>query len=319
MHRTARGAPRTLAVMAQRPPRNHHLLAQLYQRGFANADGQAGLLVRETGEWDAPRNITTLFREPHFYAFVDEDGVRRQDFEELLAREVESPAGEGFKALRAGAFPLPDTQREGVARFIAAQVTRGRHARGLTAEFLSKLDKHSALLRLANAGPEYWQAVLGYVPSDEQRKAWAEGAPTPLDSTEEDVLAAQVGPIDVETSLLLGRTWTLVIFERPCLFTSDEPVTMVSGKRAAAVGTADDIALPVSTTKVLVLSWPDSGLAEAVLPAGDDFAARVNDRALWWPPARALLVSLEVGSHPLPDYTSLPGCAPATVARLRGS
>jgi hypothetical protein len=64
----------TLALMAPRPPRNHHLLAKLYQRGFANENGQAGLLVRETGEWDAPRNIGTLFREPHFYAFVDEEG-----------------------------------------------------------------------------------------------------------------------------------------------------------------------------------------------------------------------------------------------------
>jgi hypothetical protein len=94
---------------------------------------------------------------------------------------------------------------------------------------------------------------------------------------------------------------------------------MVSGKRMAAVGTADDIALPVSTSKALVLSWPGMGLDETVLPKEPDVAARLNDRMLWWPPARGLLVSLEVESHPLPAGVSWPRCAPKTVARLRGS
>ena len=51
------------------------------------------------------------------------------------------------------------------------------------------------------------------------------GAPTPLDTTREDVLVAQMGPIEVVTESLLDRTWTLVSFDRPYLFTSDEPVT----------------------------------------------------------------------------------------------
>jgi Protein of unknown function (DUF4238) len=305
--------------MAQRPPRNHHLLAKLYQRGFANENNQAGLLVRETGEWDAPRNIRRLFRQRDFNAFVDVDGVRRQDFEELLAREVDGPAGEGFKALRAGDFPLPPEQREDVGRFIAAQVTRGRHVRELATRFLADLDRHATRLRLAHAGPDYWGARLGYVPSEEERQAWAEEAATPVDTTVEDVLAAQVGPVEVVTEYILRRIWTLVSFQRPCLFTSDEPVTMVSGTRAAAVGTADDIALPVSTTKALVLSWPDSGLDETVLQGGEDFAARLNERTLWWPPVRGLLVSLDVQSHPLPDDLPVRNYAPETVTRLRGT
>jgi hypothetical protein len=302
-----------------RPPRKHHLLAKLYQRGFANAQEQAGLLVRETGAWDAPRNIESLFRERDFYAFVDADGTRRQDFEDLLAREVDSPAGEGFKALRAGKFPLPPEQREDVGRFIAAQVTRGRYVRELATKFLGDLNRRATELRLQHAGPEYWRARLGYVPSEEERQAWGEGAVTPLDTTQEDVLSAQVGPIETVTEYILARTWTLVSFQRPCLFTGDEPVTMVSGKRMAAVGTADDIALPVSTTKVLVLSWPDSGLAETVLHKGDDFAARLNERTLWWPPTRSFLVSLDVQSHPLPDDLPVQNYAPETIRRLRGS
>jgi hypothetical protein len=191
--------------------------------------------------------------------------------------------------------------------------------RELTAEFMGKLDRQATWLRLANATPEYWKAHLGYVPSEGEREAWAQGAPTPFDSRQLDVLAAQIGSIDVVTELLLGRTWTLVSFEEPCLFTSDEPVTMVSGKRMAAVGTADDIALPVSTNKALVLSWPDSGLDETVMHAGGDFAARLNERTLWWPPARGLLVSLDVQSHPLPDDLPVRNYAPETVTRLRGS
>ena len=88
---------------------------------------------------------------------------------------------------------------------------------------------------------------------------------------------------------------------------------------ADAVGTADDIALPVSTTKALVLSWPDSGLNETLLRAGEDFAARLNERMLWWPPVRGLLVSLDVQSHPLPDDLPVQNYAPEVVTRLRGS
>jgi hypothetical protein len=205
-----------------------------------------------------------------------------------------------------------------VGRFIAAQVTRGRHVRTLATEFLAGLDKHSTRLRLANASPEYWKAHLGYVPSEQEREAWEQGEPTPLDTTKEDVLFAQVSPIDVATQSILDRIWTLVGFEQPCLFTSDEPVTMVRGTRAAALGTADDIALPVSTTNALVLSWPDAGLNETVLPAGEDSAARLNERMLWWPPARGLLVSLDVATHPLSSDLSLASCAAETIARLRG-
>jgi hypothetical protein len=186
-------------------------------------------------------------------------------------------------------------------------------------KFLDALDRHAAKLRLANASPEYWKARLGYVPSDEEVESWAEGAPTPFDMTKEDVVAAQVGSIDVAAQSILERTWALVSFERPCLFTSDEPVTMVSGTRPAALGTADDIALPVSSTKALVLTWPDACLNETVLPVGQDFAARLNERMLWWPPAKGLLVSLDVKTHPLPDDLSLARCAPETIARLRGS
>lgn len=300
--------------MAKNQPSWHHILAKLYQRGFADARDQAGVLVRSTGEWDAPRNITSIFRERNFNGFRDESGTWHQDFEELLSTHVDSPAGEGFKALRDGDFPLAPDRRDGVARFIAAQLTRGRQFRAQTDQFMRRLTTHINRLKAQNYTEAHWQASIGRVPSPEELQA----LDTEASTDRRELLQAMTGPIDEITPLVAARTWTLVTFDQPCLFTSEAPVTLWNADGWAALGTADDIALPVSTTKALVLSWPESGLAEGLLPASEEFAARLNQRTLYWPLSEHLLLSLDVEAHPLPTDIDPSRCAAATLARLRG-
>lgn len=90
---------------------------------------------------DGSHASRTLSRS-NFNGFRDESGTWHQDFEELPSTHVDSPAGEGFKALRDGDFPLAPDQRDGVASFIAAQLTRGRQFHAQTDRFMRRLTTH---------------------------------------------------------------------------------------------------------------------------------------------------------------------------------
>jgi Protein of unknown function (DUF4238) len=294
-------------------PRGHHLLAQLYQRGFANERNQVRVAERSTGRC-YQANIEKVFKENDFNAFRDENGELCQDIERLLADHVDTPASRGFNALRGGEFPLPPDQREDVARFIAAQLTRGRHGRAKSSEFLTGLEAHVARLAAQHYTDAHWVARIGRVPTEDERRQLMSGE-LPEAPSEGPLLEMMLAPIDIATELLLQRTWTLVCFPEPSLFTSEEPVSLHGG---GAVGNAEEVMLPVSITQALLLTHHGSGLGENILNAEAALAERFNLRTLAWPLSRNLLLSPDIERHPLPAHVDVPDCAEATLSVLRG-
>lgn len=306
--------------MAKNDPRGHHLLAKLYQRGFADDGDKVRVVVRSTGK-TYTAGIVNVFKEHDFYAFRGEDGELRQDVETLFANEVEGPAGHGFAAMRAGVFPLAPEQREAVARFIAAQLVRGRHFRRQTEPFLQGLDRHMAALKAQHYTDAHWLSALGRVPSEEEKATWAtHGLATP-DERKRQMLDAGLANVDEMTDYLLRRAWTLVSFQQPCLLTSEEPVTLWSPAGGPlGLGSAEDIGLPVSPTQLLVLVRPDMGLPEGKAVGDDALAAKANARTLAWRPAERLLMSPDIAGHPLDATLVPPGlCADDALAIIRGS
>lgn len=306
--------------MAKDDPRGHHLLAKLYQRGFANERDKVRVVARSTGA-SYTAGIAKVFKERDFYAFRDEDGELRQDVEKLLADEVEDPAAHGFAAMRAGEFPLVPEQREAVARFAAAQLVRGRHFRRQTEPFLQGLDRHTAALMAQHYTDAHWLNAIGRVPSEEEKTTWATSGLATADERKLQMLDAGLANIDEMTEHLLRRTWTLVGFQQPCLLTSEEPVTLWSPAGSSlGVGNAEDIGLPVSTTQLLVLTHPGMGLPEEKAVGDDALAAKANARTLSWPPGERLLMSPDIDGHPL-DAALVPTglAADETLAIIRGS
>ena len=60
-------------------PRKHHIVPQLYQKGFARQQGKgwyAVVLSRETGEARPPSNVRDIFAERDYNTVVDADGNR---------------------------------------------------------------------------------------------------------------------------------------------------------------------------------------------------------------------------------------------------
>src|SRR3954454_18421710 len=111
--------------MADSEPRQHHHLPRFYQRGFANDREQIRVLDRKTGT-EYTTNIVNVAQRRDWNAFEDEQGNRRQEVEKLLGDVIDAPAARAFHELRAGNFPFADEGlRAAVARFVAAQLTRG--------------------------------------------------------------------------------------------------------------------------------------------------------------------------------------------------
>ena len=60
-------------------PRKHHIVPQLYQKGFARPHGKAWYAVvldRESGRARPPSNIRDIFAERDYNTILDADGTR---------------------------------------------------------------------------------------------------------------------------------------------------------------------------------------------------------------------------------------------------
>jgi hypothetical protein len=108
--------------------------------------------------------------------------------------------------------------------------------------------------------------------------------------------------------MLLRRTWTLVVFDEPCLFTGEHPVVHINpsgGTYGYGVATAERLYMPVSTTNALVLSMPWAGWPETVVYGTRELARRLNWAMLMQPANMELLLHPDVGGHPLPSAAAL--------------
>ena len=116
------------------------------------------------------------------------------------------------------------------------------------------------MLNLAaqNYSDAKWQEVLGHVPSAAEKKALAENREhIYLKATNALLLETLLAPIDEVAELLAKRTWTLVSFDEPWLFTGEHPLVHVTGA-AGGYGavTAEQFHFPISPTRTLLLSHP---------------------------------------------------------------
>jgi hypothetical protein len=108
-------------------PRKHHIVPQLYQKGFARQQGKgwyAVVLDRESGHARPASNIRDIFAERDYNTIIDADGNRDFRAEQMLAEHVETASAPGLEALRAGTFPLSDIDRQQVAIFMAGRAPR---------------------------------------------------------------------------------------------------------------------------------------------------------------------------------------------------
>lgn len=292
-------------------PRRHHVVPELYQKGFARQQGKgwfAVVMIRATGERRGPTNITNIFVERDYNTITDADGSLDFSVEQLLARYVEDASVPAFEALRAGHFPLADADTFQLALFMAAQLSRGRGIRDSFRSGLGEAMSMALTLAAQNASDEHFESVLGHPLSQEERQRLINNREhMTIEPTNAALLNAALSSVEKIADILLKRVWTLVVFEEPCLFTGEHPFVHINprGDRMGyGIATAQRLYMPVSTTAGLVLSHPWSGWEETVVH-GNGLARRLNWAILTHPANNELLLHPDISGHPLPSVVEL--------------
>lgn len=293
-------------------PRKHHIVPQLYQKGFARRRGKnwyAVVVDRETGQARAPGTIRDIFAERDYNTILDADGARDVRIERLLAEDVETASAPGLQALGASAFPLSEADRQQVAIFMATQLTRGRVIRNNLSDALSRVMSMALSVAAQNASDEHFRSILGRDLTAQEREMLVHNPDhMTIRTTNAAVLPGLLAPIADAAEALMQRNWTLVVFPEPWLITAENPVVHMNpsgDSMGYGFATAERIYMPVSPTHALVLSHPWAGWPERVVHGIEELAHRLNWAMLSYPSNRELLLHPEVKHHPLPSSALL--------------
>jgi uncharacterized protein DUF4238 len=304
-------------------PRRHHLLPQFYLRSFADKDGKVRVVDRATGH-EFTTGIRNVFVERDYYTVSSVEAEDDPQLIEALYAKIEGLAAPAFEQLRAGDFPLDGQDRSEFASFMALQVTRGRMFRRWMEQVADEMGR-MILRTAAEAPPGYWEARRaeweanpeGPEPpprlSAEERQMLREGTAFEIKPSREHVIEMSFAPLEEMTFVLMAMTWRLLVFEEPCLFSSEHPLSYWREpspmNRMYGIGpaTADEVRLPISPSRALVLTPPERGRKlfdrsrHERAYCGDTLVARrLNWGTLSFPPSERLLLGPHVKTHPLP-------------------
>ena len=241
---------------------------------------------------------------------MDADGNKDHGaVEQAFSDGVESPAGPVFESLRAARFPLYPADREYVAMFMSAQLVRGRAARANLSEFIVDVNRKMMAMKVVHYTDDRWMEEVGFVPSRELKDQLLHSEKHfDLKPTTAHLLETQLSSVVEIAELLHQRTWTLVRFPSPCLFTGEEPVVHINphgDQGGYGVITAEQMYMPVAPQVALVLSHPWTSWPEAVVDGTDELAQRLNWAILSYPNNEQLLAHPDVPAHPLPGAALL--------------
>lgn len=288
-------------------PRKHHFVAQVYQRGFARRKGksfQVRVLNKRSGEGGV-RNVRDAFSQRDWNTIKTEEGLKEFGVERVLAEHVDAEAAPALEATREHQFPLSRRDREALAMFMSAQLSRGRAVREGLAESIVEVNRLLLRLGAVNYSDERLREITGQEPSAELREMMANSEKyVEIQPTNAMLLQAMFSSVQEIAEMIDRRTWTLVRFDSPCLFTGEHPFVRInpSGESLGfGVATAEQLYLPTSPIQAVVLSHPWTSWPEARVKGTMELATRLNWAMLSHPSNEELLLHPDAPNHPLPS------------------
>jgi Protein of unknown function (DUF4238) len=289
-------------------PRGHHLVAKLYQKGFARKSKkvwQVSVTDRSNGRTTL-RNIENTLKRRDWNTVKTEEGELDFAIETVFADHVDGPAAPVIAALREGDFPAGRPAGVALATFMAAQLTRGSIVRENLREFVERLSRHVLRLAAQNYTDAHWKRAIGEVPNPGVVAALLDNENhIELNPTNGLLLDALLSPVDEMAELLARRTWTLVAFDKPSLFTGGHPVVHVTGAEGGyGVVNAEMFHFPVSPERTLLLSHPWSSWPEGTVRGSRRLAEQLNWATLVHPANVEILAHPDVAGHPLPSLAT---------------
>jgi hypothetical protein len=280
-------------------------------RSFANAEGQVRVIERSTGN-EFKTGTVNVFVERDYYTVSSVYAEDDHGLIDGLYSKVESVAAPIFEQLRDGDFPLGGRDRAEFASFMALQVSRSRMFRR-SMDDLADQTGRIMLRRVAEAPRGYseakraeWEAnPEGPEPplplTDRDRQMLREGTAFDIKPSREHVVEMSFAHLEEMTFLLMAMTWRLITFPDPCLFSSEHPISYWREPsrmdRMYGIGpaTADEVRIPISPTRALVLTPPEPGRRlfdisehEHTYVGDEPAAKRLNTGTLSFPPSERL-------------------------------
>lgn len=309
---------RVLRSAREKVGSDHHRLPKFYLRGFAGKSGRINLVDTEADVRSvAPRNA---FAEADYYTIRDQE-LEPMALMEVLFEDFENHASRVHRFLVAGGHPadLDIKQRSYFAFLMAAQLTRGESFRELDRRASEGLMKH--VLRITAAQSEvWWSRFLEHLRADGEeipdisREAFVdfierdeyEIKPSPEHTTELMLL-----PMKDLAEIIFRFGWQVVRFDRPCLFTSEDPIsfwrppTESNLVRGIGLVTSDEVRMPLDPQTALVLTHPELGFPDRTGSGSERAAGWMNFSTWAGRPSRPLVLCPDIERHPLPTLGDL--------------
>ncbi|RYF54953.1 MAG: DUF4238 domain-containing protein [Comamonadaceae bacterium] len=217
--------------------KQHHTVPRSYLAGFAQGGTLSCVDVRTERQFGISTRDATTAR--YFYAIPEADEPNA--FEDALA-VVDGTYPKLRTEIEKGVWPLPSSERDELANFIAVQVTRGRDHRHQLGEQLMR-----ELRDMATGEPEEFAALLALPGAPSAEVVHADQLP-PLFVQQAHLLQMILAGLSVP-DMLKARRWDLYVFDKPALITSDAPVAPVPD--AALGGDA-----PLGLENALAIQFP---------------------------------------------------------------
>jgi hypothetical protein len=265
----------------------HHYVQRAYLERFS-ADGRIDVIDRVTGIARYGQLVSSVATVRGFYSYETRSGDKDGSLEDVLEKNIETPANEIIKRLTNSPAQLTDEEKVVLANYIALQLSRTLESKRMF-ELNFSLSADIEIFNLANDG-EIIREKLKAKGEDSSDSAVASMQARLLDFDKNPEILPprnlwlkymlegqeQMAQIIVERY----TSWHLAIFDEPSLITGDHPVIVrkiYDDHRGTGVANADEIIFPISTTVVLMLT-SHTDLPEQVMYGTDkSVAIMIND------------------------------------------
>jgi len=255
-------------------PRRHHFVPKFYLRRFANNDDQ--LLVTEAHhggrQWTSAVSDVAVVGD--FYTILLDDGSPSYLIEHILGAAEGEAQGAIARASFGVLFPPSPMDRVNLSMFLALQAVRGpgprRNAEAL-GDLVTKMQL--SLIHDDDTARSYLREALDEEPDDDTVSSFMADLADPdfeVIPHQNQAISLMLDSALEVASALLARRWMIGRFAKPCLITSDHPVTLYQHpmKRIPGVGVglanADEVWFPLDRKHVLVLSNDQDAKEEVV-------------------------------------------------------
>lgn len=260
------GRHRQQARRKQKIARRHHVVSKFYLTGFSD-DARRLTRVALPGIESHPVSVDDATVAKDFYNVRLPSGERSDVFERLWG-QIEAPAAAVLNDVVRGVWPLPPRQKVTLASWIALQHLRGRETRAS----LTGWDAGMIRLVVGSSGKEalrrHIEKAEGAAVHDARLDAeWSDltkpGGPTLEDHVEQHVDAI-IDLVPPTAAMLADQQWSLDVFDKASLITSDHPVLLIPHKEqprwmGVGLATAAGWAVPLTRRLALVTNASPGG------------------------------------------------------------